>query len=212
MKHHRSLVYTAPPIVSETVVVETHKQHAKVLITKSLGAGITTIGVETVVMPNIDVVIRGILIRFAAKLGSRLSGVLIVWNLSRSLALPATTIGVVGIPQMVFTNPITTTRVNKTTDRSLMSSMVVGGYKSANVVHPRGRYREPIVVIVPILDHKDGHYVRPNMVVFKYPNFEKDVDPNAQVIMFSSVVKINAKTSEEYIINVFSYMLRNMAS
>jgi hypothetical protein len=30
--------------------------------------------------------------------------------------------------------------------------------------------------------------------------------------MFNFVVNVNAKTSEEYIINVFSYMLRDVAS
>ncbi len=30
--------------------------------------------------------------------------------------------------------------------------------------------------------------------------------------MFNFVVKVNAETSEEYVINVFNYMLRDMAS
>ncbi len=63
---------------------------------------------------------------------------------------------------MVLTDSITTTHVNRTIDRPLMSSMDVGRYKSVDVVHPRGGYRELIVVTTPILDHKDGHYVRPN--------------------------------------------------
>jgi hypothetical protein len=67
-------------------------------------------------MPNIDVIRRGILIGFVTKLGSRLNGVLVRRNLSRSLALPKTTIGVVGILQMVFTNPIMTIHVNKIVD------------------------------------------------------------------------------------------------
>jgi hypothetical protein len=41
---------------------------------------------------------------------------------------------------MVFTNLMTTTHVNKTTNWTLMSSMVVGGYKNANVTNPRGGY------------------------------------------------------------------------
>jgi hypothetical protein len=48
--------------------------------------------------------------------------------------------------------------------------------KSTNVVHPRGKYWEPIIVTAPILHHKDGHYVKPNMVTLKYPDFKKDVD------------------------------------
>jgi hypothetical protein len=54
-----------------------------------------------------------------------------------------------------------------------MNSMGPGGCKNANVVHSRGGDQGPIVVIAPIFDHKDGHYVRPNMVALKYPNFKK---------------------------------------
>ncbi len=63
-------------------------------------------------MPNMDVVRRGVLIGFIAKLGNESSGILVGRNLSRSLTLPTTTIGVVGTLQMVFTNPIMTTHVN----------------------------------------------------------------------------------------------------
>jgi hypothetical protein len=41
---------------------------------------------------------------------------------------------------MVFTNPITTIHVNRTTDRPLMNSMVAGGYKNAYATNPRGGY------------------------------------------------------------------------
>jgi hypothetical protein len=67
-----------------------------------------------------------------------------------------------------------------------------------------------IVVIIPIFYHKDAHNVRPNRVAFKYPNFKKDVDPYAHVTVFNSIVKANAETSKKYIINVFSYTLRNI--
>ncbi len=50
----------------------------------------------------IDVIRRGILIGFVAKLGSELGGVLKGRNLSQSSTLPTTTIGVVGTPQMVL--------------------------------------------------------------------------------------------------------------
>jgi hypothetical protein len=76
-----------------------------------------------VVVPNIDVVKKGVLIGLTKKLGSESSGVSAVRNLNRSSALPTTTIGVVGMPQMVFTNPITTIHVNKTANRPLMNSM-----------------------------------------------------------------------------------------
>jgi hypothetical protein len=58
------------------------KQHAKVGIIQSLGASITTTRVEMVVALIIDVVRRGVLIRFTAKLGSGLGGVLAMRNLS----------------------------------------------------------------------------------------------------------------------------------
>jgi hypothetical protein len=49
------------------------------------------------------------------------------------------------------------------------------------------------------------------MIALKYPDFKKDVDPNAHVRMFNFVIKANAKTFEKYIINAFSYMLTYMA-
>jgi hypothetical protein len=49
------------------------------------------------------------------------------------------------------------------------------------------------------------------MVALKYPNFKKDVDPNAHVRVFISVVKKNGETFEEYIINAFSITLKDMA-
>jgi hypothetical protein len=62
--------------------------------------------VETIVLPNMDVVRRGVLIGSVAKLGSELGGVLVGRNLHRSFALPIATTGVVGTLHMVFTNPI----------------------------------------------------------------------------------------------------------
>jgi hypothetical protein len=151
--------------------------------------------VETVVAPNIDVVRRGELIESIIKLGSRSSGVLAIRNLSQSLALPTITNGVVGTLQMVFTNLIMTTHVNKTIDRPLLSSMAIGRYKSANVANQRGGYQEPSIITVPILDYKDGHYVRLNKVTLKYLDFKKDVDLNVHVKMFNFGIKANAKIS-----------------
>ncbi len=42
---------------------------------------------------------------------------------------------------MVFTNPITTTHVNRTIDRPLTSLMTIGRYKNVDVVHLRKGYR-----------------------------------------------------------------------
>jgi hypothetical protein len=57
---------------------------------------------------------------------------------------------------------------------------------------------------VPIIDHKYDHYVRPNNVALNYLDFKKDVDPDAHIRVFNFVIKTNAETSEEYIINAFS--------
>jgi hypothetical protein len=73
-----------------------------------------------------------------------------------------------------------------------MSSIIVGRCISIDVVHKKGGYWEPIDVTTLILDHKNGHYVRPNKVVFKYPNFKKDVDLDVHARMFNSAVKANA--------------------
>jgi hypothetical protein len=68
--------------MSEVVVVETQRQLVGIGVTKSFDVGITIIGVEMVVRPNMDVVRRGILIGFVAKLGSGSNGVLVGRNLS----------------------------------------------------------------------------------------------------------------------------------
>jgi hypothetical protein len=52
-----------------------------------------------------------------------------------------------------------------------MKSMATGRYRSANATNSGGGYREPSTIITPIPNHKDGHYVRPNRVALKYPNF-----------------------------------------
>ncbi len=56
-------------------------------------------------------------------------------------------------------------------------------------MNPKGGHKKPFVIIVPILDHRDGHYVKPNNVAFKYPNFKKNVDPNVHVRVFNFVIK-----------------------
>jgi hypothetical protein len=89
---------------------------------------------------------------------------------------------------MVVTNLVITTHVNRIANQPLMSSMVVGGYRSANVVHPIGGYQELITITTPIFDHIDGHYVRPNMVAFKYFDFKKDVDLDVHVKVFNSII------------------------
>jgi hypothetical protein len=51
--------------------------------------------------------------------------------------------------------------------------------------------------------------VTPKRVALKYHDFKKDVDLDVHVRVFNSVVKTNAKTFEEYIINAFKYTLRD---
>jgi hypothetical protein len=68
--------------VSKVVVVKTWKRHVRVEVIQSLGACITTIGVEIVVAPIMDVVRRGILIGSIIKLGSGSGGVSTRRNLS----------------------------------------------------------------------------------------------------------------------------------
>jgi hypothetical protein len=99
----------------EAIVVEIWKQPVGTKVTQSPDVIITTIGVETVVAPNTNVVKGGVLIRFATNLGNGSSGVSARRNLSQSLALPIATTRVVGTPQMVFTDSIMTTHVNMTT-------------------------------------------------------------------------------------------------
>jgi hypothetical protein len=62
---------------------------ATVVETRTQNASITTIGVEMVGVPTMDVVKRGILIGFVS------DGVSIGKKLNGSLALPITTIGVI---------------------------------------------------------------------------------------------------------------------
>ncbi len=102
-----------------------------------------------------------------------------------------------------------TIHVNMTTDPPLMNSIAVKKCRCVDVVHSKGEYQEPIIVILPILDHRDGHYVRLNKVVFKYRNFKKNVDPDDHVRVFNYRVKTNVENSEKYIINAFSYMLKD---
>jgi hypothetical protein len=97
--------------------------------------GITTTRVETFVAPTMDVVRRGVLIGSTTKMGSGLDGVLARRKLNESTTLPTTIIGVVGTPQMVFTNSIMITHVNRTANEPSMNSMATKGYKIANAMN-----------------------------------------------------------------------------
>jgi hypothetical protein len=80
------------------------------------------------------VVRRGVVIGFITKWGNGSNGVLTRRKLSGSLTLPTTTTGVVGTPQMMFTDPIMTTHVNTIADWPPMSSTVIGRYRNSNAM------------------------------------------------------------------------------
>ncbi len=140
LEHCRSCISIIPTIMLETTIVETRKQHARVGVIQSLDVDVTTIGVETVVVPIINVFRRGTLIGFARKLGSGSNGISTIRNLNRSSTLPTSTTGVVGIPQMLVTNLIMIIHVNKIANRPLMSLMVTRRYKSIDAMNPKGGY------------------------------------------------------------------------
>jgi hypothetical protein len=50
------------------------------------------------------------------------------------------------------------------------------------------------------------------MVALKDHDYKKDVDLNVHVKVFNYAIKVNIKTSKEYIINEFSYMLKDTTS
>jgi len=87
-----------------------------------------------------DVVTRGTLIGSTTKMGNGSGGILARRKLSGNTTLPTSTIGVVGTPQMVFTNPILITHVNMTTYQPSMSSMAVKGYRSVDAMNSKGGY------------------------------------------------------------------------
>ncbi len=174
--------------------------------------GVITIGVETIVATTMDVDKMVVLIGSVTTLGSGSNGISTRRKLSGSAILPTTTIEVVGTPQMVFTNLIMTIHMNKIANQPSMNLMATRRYISVNAMNPKGGYQEPFVVIAQIPNHKDGHYGRPNMVALKYLDFKKNVNPNVHVKVFNSTIKANVKTSKEYIINAFNYMLKDTTS
>jgi hypothetical protein len=61
--------------MSKVAIVETRRQPVGVTVTKSFEVGITTKGFQTIVVPTMDVVKKGVLIKSATKLGNGSSGV-----------------------------------------------------------------------------------------------------------------------------------------
>jgi hypothetical protein len=83
---------------------------------------------ETIVASTTNFIKSGVLIGSTFNLGHGLGRVLAKRNLNRSSRVLVATTGVVGTPQMVFTNPLMITHVNKIANRPLMKSMAIGRY------------------------------------------------------------------------------------
>jgi len=111
---------------------------------------------------------------------------------------------------MVFTNLIMSTHVNRIIDQPWMNSMAIKRYKSVDVANLRGGYRESYVATTQTPNHRDGHFVKPNRVALKYPNFFLNDDLDAHFRMFNFVIKTNVETFKQYIINAFNYMLKDI--
>jgi hypothetical protein len=52
---------------------------------------------------------------------------------------------------------------------------------------------------------------RPYRLALKYLDYKKDAYPNVHMRVFNTTIKTIGETYEEYIINAFSYTLKNMA-
>jgi hypothetical protein len=126
--------------VSKVVVVETWRQLARIEVIQSLNVVIATIGVDTVVVPNMNVARRGVVIGSIVNLSHGLSEFSMGRNLSRSLELPTGITRVFGTLQMVFTNPIMTIHVHKTIDQPPMNSKAARRYRSKNGKDPKRGY------------------------------------------------------------------------
>jgi hypothetical protein len=109
-------------------ITETWRQTTEIEVIQSLNAVITTIGVDMVVTPNMNVAKRRVVIRYVINLGLGLDEFSTGRSLSKSLGLPTTNTRVVGTPQVVFFNPIMTIHVYKTTNQPFMSSIIARGY------------------------------------------------------------------------------------
>jgi hypothetical protein len=72
--------------------------------------------VDTIVVPNTNVVRKGVVIRYVINLGCGSCEFSMKRNFSKISGLPMVNTRVVGTPQMVFINPIMTTHVHETID------------------------------------------------------------------------------------------------
>jgi hypothetical protein len=98
MGHRQTRINLTSLKTSKTIVAEIWRQPIGINVIKSLNVVIITIGVETVVAPNTNVVKSGILIGYATNLDHGLGGVSIGRNLTRSLGLLVAITRVVATP------------------------------------------------------------------------------------------------------------------
>ncbi len=98
MGHYQTQINLASLRVSEGSVIEIQRQFVGMEVNKSLNVVITTIGVEIVVAPNMNVIKGGILIRYISNLGHGFDEISTGKKLSRSLKILTTTIGIVQTP------------------------------------------------------------------------------------------------------------------
>lgn len=96
--------------------------------------------------------------------------------------------------QMVYTTPIMITQANRFLGWSPPIPMNLEGQRTKSVVN--------LGTGVPM--------AKPYQSTLKYQDYKKDADPNAHVKAFDVVVRANEKINEEYIINSFSYTVREM--
>jgi hypothetical protein len=77
-----------------------------------------------------------------------------------------------------------------------MSSTTAGGHISIDTRNLGRGYQKPYVISTRITNNKNGHSMRRNIVIFKYPNFKKYDYPNVHVGVFNFAMKTIAKTSK----------------
>jgi hypothetical protein len=74
LEHRWIKINTTSPKVSKVVAIETQKQHIGIDVTQSFNVVINTTRVDMVVVPNMNVVKRGVIIKSAINLGCGLGG------------------------------------------------------------------------------------------------------------------------------------------
>jgi hypothetical protein len=84
--------------MSKAIVVETQRQFVRIKVIQSLNVVITTIEVETIVVPNMNVGKRGVIIGFVINLGHGSNRFLVGRNLNRNSRLIVANTKVIATP------------------------------------------------------------------------------------------------------------------